>query len=599
MSNNRSNGSVAKSDDPILKTVNAGHSAVLITGNINDFVLSGDEIAYRPQMIAEILHEHGFIVIRYSKSQGGRIHNYSTFTPKEKQPLDSRLNAVGLMPFLNKDGQHTPEEVRNFFRAVSRALQIPPGDSKPIAFVVDYAEHLAPAVATSAAAADEQTFVAETLHILANAPSLRKSGNLLICLARDGFQNALLNDLHRMDYPFPDENQARAFIQTIIARKSGSQTGVTSSLDQGFTEEEFARLTRGLRLRDIEAMLREARSEGVVLTRGRVLSSKAQAILRASEGTLAVMTTNLSINDIVGLEVNKLVFTRIAEGLRAGATFSPKAICIVGPPGTSKSTFAPILAAMCGFNVLEFQNVKNMYVGESERRLNLALSLIMNLAPAILFIDELTESIPARNSAVGDSGVSLDLLAQLFKFSARDDLRGRVLLLGATNVPERLDPAWHDRFLFIPFLELLPDEMCHLFGVFERRVTGRTSLNPSDPQLVEASCILHRKGTSPRKVMDIVNHALMFASTHASLAPEHILAAARAFTGSSNPNAIAYTSLVAISLTSFQTYLPWSLNSEQYVYPWYLEGVVDKRTGELDRQELYKRIDTHRKHTNL
>lgn len=63
--------------------------------------------------------------------------------------------------------------------------------------------------------------------------------------------------------------------------------------------------------------------------------------------------------------------------------------------------------------------------------------------------------------------------------------------------------------------------------------------------------------------------------------------------------AVAYTSLVAISLTSFQSYLPWSLDPERYLYPWYLEGVVDKGSGQIDREGLHKRIQEYRKHTNL
>jgi len=271
---------------------------------------------------------------------------------------------------------------------------------------------------------------------------------------------------------------------------------------------------------------------------------------------------------------------------------------MVGPPGTSKSSFAPLLATMSGFNILEFQNVKNMYVGESERRLNLALRLTENLAPTILFIDEITETTPSRNANVVDGGVSQDLLGQLFKFSARDELRGKVLLLAASNVPERLDPAWHDRFIIIPFLELLPNEICDLIPVFERRVLGRSSIAARDSKIVEASQILHKKGASPRKVLDVINHALLD-SHHGNLTPDNVLEAAADYTGSANPMAVAYTSLSAISLTSFHSYLPWSLAPETYVYPWYLEGIVDPTTGQLDRKELNQRIREYRKFTNL
>jgi SpoVK/Ycf46/Vps4 family AAA+-type ATPase len=516
--------------------------------------------------------------------------------PKEKQELDSRLNAVGLLPLVNRTTRNDPDEIRSFFRAVSRLLQLPAGGASPMALMIDYTEHLAPAVQTSAAAQDEQTFVSESLHMLANAPALRKSKNLLLCLVREGFQNTLLNDLYRVEWPFPDEALLRRFLEISLTCKEWGAPKY-SPLDRDLTIEDLARINRGLRLRDVESMLREATAEHRPLSRARVLEAKSRAILHASEGTLSVMSTDLTLDDIVGLEAAKRFFWRVAEKLKAGDPSSPRGILMVGPPGTAKSSFAPILGGMCGFNVLKFSTVKSMWYGESERRLRLALSLVETLAPAVLFIDELTESTPNRQGPTTDSGVSLDLLAQLLQFSARDELRGRVLLLGASNVPERLDPAWHDRFITIPFLELLPHELRQLLAVFERRMTGRVTLDPDDPKVIEACNQLHLKGVSPRKVLDILNHALLFSKD--SLTSDDILWAATDYTGSTNPRAVAYCSLVSIALTSFHAYLPWNLNPENYIYPWYLEGLVDKKTGQLDRAALYQRIEETRKYVNL
>lgn len=590
--------STTSQKDPLLEAITAGHAALLVSGNIHDFTLVGEEIAYQPQRIAGLLHERGYLVIRYSKSQGGKIHCYSSLTPTEKQAVDSRLNAVGILSMLNRDGQNGSEEIRHFFRGAGRLLQISSERSKPIAVLVDYCEHLAPAVQTSAAAADEQTFVAEAIHMLANAPALRKSGNLLVCLVRDGFQNILLNDMQRITYPFPEEPKTKAFIQTLLSRRGSMGELRYGPLEEGFGEEDLARLTRGLRLREVESMVREAKAQNAPLRRNRVLDAKSRAILNASEGTLSVVSTSFGIDDIVGLETVKRFFNLAAQKLKRGDPTSPRAILMVGPPGTSKSSFAPILANLCRFNIVQFENVKNMFVGESERRLNLALSLVENLSPTILWIDEISETTPSRNVGGSDGGVSLNLLARLLQFSARDDLRGKVLLLAATNVPERLDPAWHDRFVILPFLELLPHEMCQLFGMFERRTTGRTGLDPGDSGIIEASEVLHRKGASPRKILDIVNHA-MLTTQESGLTSGDILRAAHDYVGAASPMAVAYCSLVSISLTSFRSYLPWSLNPEKYVYPWYLEGIVDKKTGELDRDLLRKRIEEYRRDTNL
>ena len=579
------------STSPIRAAVAAGHAALAVSGNVFDYRIIGDDVGYQPQLLADDLHDDGYLVIRYSKAQGGHIHRYSSLAPNDKESVDARLSAVGLLPLLRRENQ-APDEARAFFRAIPRVLQTPAGHAKPIACIVDYAEHLAPAVQTAAAASDDQTFAAETIHGLANSPALRKSGNLFVCVLREGFQNTLLNDLCRVDLPYPTEADSKAFLEALLKRQE-----TYARLESGLTAADVARLTRGLRLRDLEAMLREARSEHMSLTRDRVLAAKATGILRASEGTLSVMTSALTLDDIIGLDAAKRFFGCVAAALRAGDPTSPRAILMTGPFGTAKSTFPPILGTMCGFNTLQFHTIKNMFVGESERRLNLALSLCEQLAPTILFTDEATESLPSRNIGASDGGVSLDILAQLFKFSARDDLRGRVLLLAATNVPERLDPAWHDRFVIIPFLELLPQDMCRLLPAFERRTTGQATLDAADPRIVEACKLLHTKGASPRKLLDVLNHALL-ASGH-RVSPDAVLAAARDYIGSANPMAVAYSSLVSISLTSFRSYFPWSLDPANYAFPWYLEGLVDKGTGEIDRQELQKRIQEYRKWTTF
>lgn len=591
--------STAQTDvDPILQAIAAGHAALLIAGNLFDVGLVDRGLCYRPALIADNLETQGYLVIRYSKSQGGRIHNYSRLNPTEKQAIDSRLNALGLLSFLTRDGHNTPEEIRSFFRAIARLLQLSANESKSVAVIVDYTENLAPAVASSAAASDEQTVVAETLHLLANAPALRKSGNLLLCLVRDGLQNSLLNDLHRVELPFPDESQTRGFIDLALTQREADGTASYAPLEPSFDASEFARLTRGLRLRDVEGMLREAKAEKRPLSRSQVLEAKAAVIRHTSEGTLSIMSSSHTLDDLVGLEVVKRFYRLVADKLKAGDPSSPRAILMVGPPGTAKTTGAGILASLCGFNLLKFHAVKNMYVGESERRLRLALSLIETLQPSILFLDEITETTPSRNQSFGDSGVSQDLLGQLFQFSARDELRGKVLLLAASNVPERLDPAWLDRFVIVPFLELLPHEICRLFPLFERRVTGQSSLDPEDSLLIEASDLLHKKGVSPRKVVDIVNQALLI-SPAGSLRSDAILTAAQDYVGSANPMAVAYSSLVAVSLTSFRSYLPWSLDPKSYIYPWYLDGIVEKETGELDREKLRQQIQTYRKEANL
>jgi len=583
--------------DPVLKSAKSGYHAILATGNICDYMIDQDRIVFRPYYIAEQLYKSKYIVIRYSRSAGMFIHYYSSIEADRAKDLNSRLHAVGIEHLVNKERESTSDEINQFFRGITRLLMSNSNHEMKFAVLIDYAEHLAPAVNTSAAASDEQTYVAECLHTLAMSPALRKSENVLICFVRDGLQNILLNDFYRVDYLFPTETETESFAKVALDRKTNTGEPTYARLEENLTIEEFGRLTRGLRIRDLENIFREAKAENRNVIRDEILLAKAKSVLNASEGTLEIIQSKITIQDIVGLDVVKKVFEKFAESLKNGDAASPRAVCMVGPPGTAKSNFAPILAQMAGFNLVQFKNVKNMYVGESERRLRLALSLVESLAPTILFIDEITEMTPGRNKYGGDDGVSQDFLGQLFKFSAQEDLRGRVLILAASNVAEQLDFAWHDRFIFIPFLEMLPNDMCKLFPVIERRITGEETLHPNSDYIKKACLILHSKGASPRKFFDIIDHALLF-SKDSGLTSSSILRAAEEYNGTVNPMSVGYTTMASIYLTTFVNYFPWYLDPKNYLYPSYLEDIVDKKSGEIDKIVLKKRMEEYKNQVN-
>lgn len=584
-------------NDPVITAIQNGHAAILVTGNYHDLTVAEDKIVYRPSYLPLLLNK-GFVVIRFSRSRGITLPDLKQLDSERAKEIQARLRNAGLHSIMCKDRQGSSEEVIQFFRAIQRLFLASNNGGLRFAALIDYTENLAPSVQTAAAAADEHIFVAESIHSLGLSPALRKSGNKLICVVREGLQHPLLNDLHKITYDFPTQEVAEAFLRVALQKKDINGKPYYACLANDLDVRECARLICGLPLRHADRMLLEAKASKGKLSRSDVLAAKTKSILDTSEGTLALLSTDQTFDDIVGLMAAKQFFLQVAKLMQEGNPATPRAIALIGPPGTAKTTFAIILGKMVGANVVKFNEVQNMYVGESQRRMNLALALAPGLEPCILFVDEITEMVASRSNANFDSGVSQELLGMLFQFSARDDLRGKVLLLAASNVPERLDVAWHDRFIFVPFLELVPEEMRHLMRVKAKQINDSIELDIDAPEIIEACQLLHQKGVSPRRVYDILNHAQMF-SKDGSLKPKTILEAAHKYTGPANPMAIAYSSLSAIALTSFVDYLPWSQNPSTYLYPWYLEGVVDKATGQLDRVELEKRRNEYRKAANL
>lgn len=90
---------------------------------------------------------------------------------------------------------------------------------------------------------------------------------------------------------------------------------------------------------------------------------------------------------------------------------------------------------------LNLSRILNKYVGGSEQNLDRALDCAMAMQPTIIFIDEIDEALPKRNGA-DQSGVSQRINKRLLEFFSQTEHRGQVMILAATNYPEKIDPAF-------------------------------------------------------------------------------------------------------------------------------------------------------------
>ncbi|MDE1811338.1 MAG: CDC48 family AAA ATPase [Thaumarchaeota archaeon] len=128
------------------------------------------------------------------------------------------------------------------------------------------------------------------------------------------------------------------------------------------------------------------------------------------------------------------VFTRLNVEPHSG-------ILLYGPPGCGKTLIAKVLASEseANFYSINGPEIMNKYYGETEARLRDIFKEAKENSPSVIFIDEIDAIAPKREEAYGD--VEKRVVAQLLALMDGLTDRGNVIVLGATNRPESVDPA--------------------------------------------------------------------------------------------------------------------------------------------------------------
>ncbi len=159
-------------------------------------------------------------------------------------------------------------------------------------------------------------------------------------------------------------------------------------------------------------------------------------------------TTRVSYEDIGGLEKElSLVREMIELPLKFPDLFTalgidpPQGVLLSGPPGTGKTLLARTISneVRAHFIHVNGPEVIHKFYGESEAKLREVFEEARRNAPSIIFLDEIDALAPRRAQVLGD--VEKRVVAQLLALMDGLVSRGEVVIIGATNMPELVDPA--------------------------------------------------------------------------------------------------------------------------------------------------------------
>ncbi|MEI6436369.1 MAG: CDC48 family AAA ATPase, partial [Bacteroidota bacterium] len=121
----------------------------------------------------------------------------------------------------------------------------------------------------------------------------------------------------------------------------------------------------------------------------------------------------------------------------------PKGVFLYGPPGTGKTLIVRAVAheTSAYFINISGPEIMGKFYGESEGRIRKIFEEAQQHAPAIIFIDEIDAIAPKREDMGGEKQVEKRVVAQLLSLMDGLESRGKVIVIGATNIPNSIDPA--------------------------------------------------------------------------------------------------------------------------------------------------------------
>ncbi|KAG2198242.1 hypothetical protein INT46_009021 [Mucor plumbeus] len=194
----------------------------------------------------------------------------------------------------------------------------------------------------------------------------------------------------------------------------------------------------------------------------------------------------------------------------------PKGVLLYGPPGVGKTFLVSSIAKKCNAKMFIIQGpeVFGPFIGESEEKLRTKFTRAKDYAikenvPVILFIDEIDALTPKRDNAQSHEN---RMVAQLLTLMDGIESRGRLVIVGATNRPNSIDPALRRPGRFDREIHMEPPNITDRHSLFESQTTKMPLENSVD---IEALASM-TNGYVAADINSVCREAAMFAVQRAT-----------------------------------------------------------------------------------
>ncbi len=411
------------------------HSLFILHGNVYDLFPYREKFLWLRDFLINALAGGKDLVLSYNLSEGIRLA-----TPemaREFQRFLEVLTSLGQTP----PGLTHPAlfgERPDLIKDPSLALALIEKllETRNRIFVlIEHAEKIVPHQDVAFLSFEDRRNLA-TLQRWAFHPSLMSRDNIVILVTRN------LGDIHRdlrsnpmldaVEIPYPDLKEREDFIET-----AASSDGISLEAQPS----QLAFQSAGLNRVALFGLFREARKSNVPLSLSMVKERKIEIFREEYGGLVEVIEPEFGLDLVGGLDYVKQDLREVIRMLKEGERREcPMGVGLIGPPGTGKSMIAKAIAKEAGLPFLKIGDIRDKFVGESERNAERVITLLRSVTPVVVFVDEIDQAFGSRGER-GDSGVSQRIWAKFAEIQGDSAYRGLILWLWATNRPDIMDEA--------------------------------------------------------------------------------------------------------------------------------------------------------------
>ena len=600
-----------KTIDFLFRPYDEGKNIIIHTGrDLRDFTIDENQrITPLIEMVRKEALKRNMVLIQYSRSSGISFDS-SSLSQEDTRTVNNVLRSLGLNRTTSNAENDNNAEFVQLMRGLLKLVQsreypkFRDGRKMSFMFIIEFAEHNAPNMQPGFLTPDQIVSI-ELASKLSKSLGLRKSGCYVIFSeAREGTLNKLLSshiEVLRLHQPKMDDK--RNFLSALKVRYPEAK------LEVGLTDDVILNITTNSPNRGLEQIFFSSVKTGKIITAADLYRKKQDDIIRISEGTLEAVDTARILNQkLVGKNVERplKILAMATNALKQGKKGAIRNIILAGAPSTGKTHMATYAAALSKIQAFMLNSPKGSYVGESERKTKLMLTLLKEQR-GVGIIDEIEKVLPMNSGDLQrnlDSGVSQNLMGQLQTFLSDTSLSGKVALFATSNKPGSISAAMLSRWNVVPVLMPLKEDYPEIVrSIFLSKMTSEQQQNfyISDSDLLEISNRFYYSGASARDINDSIDASFAFFDEEISI--KHLEFASKTVVPSSDRISYIHSDLMALKFTKNYGFLPWwdianNKPYDDYNFPDYVAEVLDEHKM-IDQIKLAKKLKELEPYANV